>query len=102
MSSGNEKPILFGNTFALFYLYWNYNSERMQQQLSEEEVSKLQNSVYLKLSSIYQKNKWNLRELDWSCSVINYGLECVNPYQFMNRQYTYFGHIQNLFYIINM
>ena len=52
----------------------------MQQRLSEEEVSKLQNSVYLKLSSIYQKNKWNLRELDWACSVINYGLECVNPY----------------------
>ena len=80
MSSGNEKPILFGNIFALFYLYWNYNRDRMQQQLSEEEVSKLQNSVYLKLSSICQKNKCNLRELDWACSVINYGLECVNPY----------------------
>ena len=65
MSSGNEKPILFGNIFALLYLYWNYNRNRMQQQLSEEEVSKLQNSVYLKLSSIYQKNKWNLREFDW-------------------------------------
>ena len=91
MSSGNEKPILFGNIFALFYLYWNYNRDRMQQ-----------NSVYLKLSSIYQKNKWNLRELDWACSVINYGLECVNPYQFMNRQYSYLGHIQNLFYIINI
>ena len=73
----------------------------MQQRLSEEEVSKLQNSVYLKLSSIYQKNKWNLRELYWD-SVINYGLEYVNPYQFMNRQYTYLGHIQNLFYIINI
>ena len=91
MSSENEKPILFGNIFALFYLYWNYNRDRMQQ-----------NSVYLKLSSIYQKNKWNLRELDWACSVINYGLECVNPYQFMNRQYPYLGHIQNLFYIINI
>ena len=102
MSSGNEKPILFGNTFALFYLYRNYNRDRMQQHLSEEEVSKLQNSVYLKLSSIYQKNKWNLRELDLACSVINYGLECVNPYQFMNCQYTYLGHIQNLFYIINI
>ena len=73
----------------------------MQQRLSEEEVSKLQNSVYLKLSSIYQKNKWNLRELDWACGP-NYGLECVNPYQFVNRQYAYLGHIQNLFYIINI
>ena len=102
MSSGNEKPILFGNIFALFYLYWNYNVDRMQQQLSEEEASKLQNSVYNKLSSIYQKNKWNLRELDWTLSVINYGLDCVNPYQFMNHQYAYLGYIQNLFYIINI
>ena len=102
MSSGNEKPILFRNIFALFYLYWNYNVDRMQQQLSEEEASKLQNSVYNKLSSIYQKNKWNLRELDWTLSVINYGLDCVNSYQFINRQYAYLGHIQNLFYIINI
>ena len=72
MSSGNEKPILFGNIFALFYLYWNYNVDRMQQRLSEEESSKLQNSAYNKLSSIYQKNKWNLKELDWTLSVINY------------------------------
>ena len=102
MSSGNEKPILFDNTFALFYLYWNYNVDRMQQQLSEEEASKLQNSVYNKLSSIYQKNKWNLTELEWTLSVINYGLDCVNLYQFMNREYAYLGHIQNLFYIINI
>ena len=74
----------------------------MQQQLSEEEASKLQNSVYNKLSSIYQKNKWNLRELDWTLSVINYGSDCVNPYQFMNGQYAYLGHIQNLFYMINI
>ena len=102
MSFGNEKPILFGNIFALFYLYWNYNVDRMQQRLSEEETSKLQNSVYQKLSEIYQKNKWNLRELDWTCSVINHGLDCVNPYQFMNCQYAYLDHIQNLFYIINI
>ena len=57
MSSGNEKPILFGNIFALIYLYWNYNVDRMQQRLSEEEASKLQNSVYNKLSSIYQKKR---------------------------------------------
>ena len=41
MSSGNEKPILFGSIFTLFYLYWNYNRDRMQQRLSEEEISKL-------------------------------------------------------------
>ena len=55
MSFGNEKPILFGNISALFYLYWNYNVDRMQQRLSEGEASKLQNCVYNKLSSIYQK-----------------------------------------------
>ena len=55
MIAGNEKPILFGNIFALFYFYWNYNVDRMQQQLSEEEASKLQNSVFSKLSSTYQK-----------------------------------------------
>ena len=74
----------------------------MQQWLSEEETSKLQISVYQKLSEIYQKNKWNLRELDWTCSVINHGLDCVNPYQFVNCQYAYLDHIQNLFYIINI
>ena len=56
----------------------------MQQRLSEEEASKLQKRVYNKLSSIYQKNEWNLRELDWTLSVVN------------------LGHIQNLFYKINI
>ena len=84
MSSGNEKSILFDNIFALFYLYWNNNVDRMQQRLSEEEASKLQKRVYNKLSSIYQKNKWNLRELDWTLSVVN------------------LGHIQNIFYKINI
>ena len=56
MSFGNEKPILFGTIFVLFYLYWNYNRDRMQQRLSEEPASNLQNSVYIKLSALYQKN----------------------------------------------
>ena len=102
MSFGNEKPILFGTTFVLFYLYWNYNRDRMQQRLSEEAASNLQNSVYIKLSALYQKNNWDLRELDWTCSMINRGLDCVNPYQFLNQQHAYLGHVQNLFYITNI
>ena len=93
MSYANEKPVLFGTTFVLFYLYWNYNRDRIQQQLSGDAASNLQNSVYIKLSDLYQKNKQDLRELDWTCSMINRGLNCVNPYEFLYEQHAYLGHI---------
>ena len=71
---------LFYLVLLLFYLYWNYNRDRMKQWLSEEAASNLQNSIYIKLSVLYQKNNWDLRELDCTCSMINRGLDCVNPY----------------------
>ena len=99
MSLGNQKPDLFRSTFVLFYLYWNYSWDRMQEWLSENAASNLQKSVYIKLSDIYKKNNWDLRELDWTCSMINRGLDCVNPYEFLYEQHACLGHIQNLFYI---
>ena len=99
MSFGNEKPILFGTYFVLFYLYWNYNRDGMWQWLSEEAASKQR--LY-KINALYQNNNWDLREFDWTCFMINRGLDCVNPYQFLNQQHGYLDHVQNLFYITNI
>ena len=101
MSLGNQKSDLFGSIFVLFYPYWNYNRDRMEEWLSENAASNLQNSVYIKLNDIYQKNNWDWREPDWTCSMINRGLDCVNPYEFLYEQHAYLGHIQKLFYITN-
>ena len=73
----------------------------MQERLSGNAASNLQNSVYSKLREIYQKNNWHFRELDWVCLLINRILNCVNPYEFLYEKHAYLGHIQNLFYITN-
>ena len=101
MSSGNSKPILFGTVFALFYLYWNYNRDRQQGILNSTLSLTLQNNVFTKLVKKYRENNWDLRELNWTCTMINLGSEFVNPYEFINEQYAYLGHIQNCYYIAN-
>lgn len=101
MSSVNSQPVLFGTVFALFYLYWNYNRDRQQGRLNSTVALSLQNSVYAKLVENCQQNNWDLKELNWTCPMINLSADVVNPYEFLNEQYAYLGHIQNCYYIAN-
>ena len=99
MSSGNSKTCLFGTIFAYFYLFWNYSRDRQQGRLNSTLALTLQNNVYIKLVEIYQKNKWDIRELNWTCTMINLTSDVVNPYEVMNEQYAYLGQIQICYYI---
>ena len=102
MSSGNSKPVLFATIFVLFYLYWNYNRDRQQGRLNSTAALSLQNSVYTKLVENYQQNNWDLKELNWTCTMINLSTDVVNPYEFLNKQYAYLGQMQNFYYIANL
>ena len=98
MSSGNSKTCLFGTIFAYFYLYWNYSGDRQQGRLNSALALTLQNNVYTKLVEIYQKHKWDIRELNWTCTMINLTSDVANPYKVMNEQYAYLGQIQICYY----
>ena len=82
MSSANSRSVLFGSVYALFYLYWNYNCDRQQNRLTSSVALSLQKNVYVKLREKYENNKWNLKELNWICIMINIGSSLVDPYEF--------------------
>ena len=71
----------------LFYLYWNYKRDRQQGRLNSTEVLNLQKSVFKKLVDNYQKNLWNLNQLNWTCTMINLSSALVDPYEFIDMQY---------------
>ena len=85
----------------LFYLYWNYKRDRQQGRLNSTEVLNLQNSVFKKLVDNYQKNLWNLNQLNWTCTMKNLSSALVDPDEFIDMQYAYLAHIQNCYYIEN-
>ena len=62
----------------------------------------LQKNVYVKLREKYENNKWNLKELNWICTMINIGSSLVDPYEFFENQYAYLTHIQNCYFLENI
>ena len=100
MTLGGTQPMKFGKFFGLFSLYWNYCSQRGHR-LNSLEVSLLTNTIYVKLREEWQKNMWDIEELDWACAALDNNYDLLNPNNFLNDEFAYLDHVKICFYLDN-
>ena len=100
MTLGGTQPMKFGKFFGLFSLCWNYCSQRGRL-LNLLEVSLLTNTIYVKLREEWQKNMWDIEELDWACAALDNNYDLLDPNNFLNDEFAYLDHVKTCFYLDN-
>ena len=100
MTLRDTQPMEFGKFFGLFSLYWNYCSQRGRR-LNSLEVSLLTNTIYVKLREEWQKNMWDIEELDWVCAVLDNNYDLLDPKNFLNDQFSYLDYIKTCCFLRN-
>ena len=100
MTLGGTQPMKFGKLFGLFSLYWNYCCQRGRR-LNSLEVSLLTNTIYVKLREEWQKNMWDIEELDWACVALDNNYELLDPKNFLKYEFAYLDHVKICFYLDN-
>ena len=90
------KPVSFGNLFGLFYKYWDYTSKRGTQ-YSALEVLLLTNVIYMDLRSKWEKQKWDIEELNYICLALDNNYEDFDPTFYTDCRYAYLDHIKTYY-----
>ena len=76
--------------FWIFNKYWRI-SNGIEGNFSELEV----------LQEEWQKNKWNIKELEWICYGMDYGFSILDPKIFKNNPFAYIDHLKTRVYLEN-
>ena len=90
MTFGGTRPVEFGKCFGYFSKYWRV-SNGIEGNFSELEV----------LQEEWQKNKWNIKELEWICYGMDYGFSILDPKIFKNNPFAYIDHLKTRVYLEN-
>ena len=92
------KPVSLGNFFGFFYKYWEYTSKRGTQYCALE-VLLLTNVIYMDLRSKWEKQKWDIEELNYICLALDNNCEDFDPTFFTDCRYAYLDHIKTCYYL---
>ena len=91
-------PVCFGKCYDWFKKSWHYERDR-EIKYSSFDVFIRTKAIFLCLEQEWNKNKWNVKELNWICSQINYVNEMVDPSMFLDDPAVYIVHVTNCFYL---
>ena len=76
--------------FWIFNKYWRI-SNGIEGNFSELEV----------LQEEWRKNKWNIKELEWTYYGMDYGFSILDPNNFLNDPFAYIDHLKTCVYLEN-
>ena len=91
-------PVCFGKYYNWFKQYWLYEKER-EINYSSFDVFIRTEEIFVCLKQEWIKNKWNIKELKWICSQINYDNKMVDANMFLDDPAAYIVHVQNCFHL---
>ena len=59
-------------------------------------------ALYISLEKEWNKNMWDIRELQWICSAINNSNKMLDSNNFKDDPYAYIFYVKNCFYLENI
>ena len=93
-------PVSFGKFFVFFEKYWHLCEQR-EILYSTFDVFIRTEALYILPEKEWNKNMWDIRELQWICSAINNNNKMLDPNNFMDDPCAYIFHVKNCFYLEN-
>ena len=91
-------PVCFGKYYNWFKKYWHYERER-EINYSSFDIFIRTEAIFVCLEQEWNKNKWNIKELKWICSQINYDNKMIDTNLFLDDPAAYIVHVKNCFYL---
>ena len=96
MTGNNTKPMSFGNSFIMFWKYWDYTSKRGTD-YNAPKVVLLTNVLFMDLRTQWEKNNWDVEELKWVCAALDHNYDILNPNYFTICNFAYLDHIKTCY-----
>ena len=94
-------PVSFGKFYPLFQEYWHYSKQR-DIMYSTFEVFIKRSAIHLSLTELWNENKWDIKELNWTFSRIDSLNTMLNLTNFLGgSEFAFLFHAKNYFYLEN-